>query len=261
MPIKLNYQIYGEGKPVIILHGLFGSSRNWTSIAKKLSANFQIINVDLRNHGNSDHAETMTYPEMAEDLYQMLDECDQEQASLIGHSMGGKVAMTFALNHQSTIKHLIVLDIAPVSYRREYMQLIEALQRVPVNEINNRKQADESLQTDVPESTLRQFLLQNLMQDGNGFRWRINLGVIKTSINTIANFPEADPGTIYEGPVLFLRGENSDYISSEHFPVIEKYFPQSNIHTIKDAGHWLHAEQPQVVLDKITSFLTDPQYY
>ena len=100
MPIKLNYQIYGEGKPVIILHGLFGSSRNWTSIAKKLSANFRIINVDLRNHGDSDHADTMTYSEMTEDIYQLLNECGLEQASLIGHSMGGKVAMAFALNHQ-----------------------------------------------------------------------------------------------------------------------------------------------------------------
>jgi len=257
MPVKLNYQIYGQGKPIIILHGLFGSSRNWTSIAKKLSENFQIINVDLRNHGGSDHADTMTYHEMAEDIYQLLNECNLEQASLIGHSMGGKVAMAFALNHQIVIKNLVVLDIAPVSYRREYIHLIEALLRLPVNEINNRKQADEALQSDIPETPLRQFLLQNLMQDGDGFRWRINLGVIKTSIEDIAGFPEAESGTIYKGPVLFLRGENSDYISSEYFSVIEKYFPNSNIHTIKDAGHWLHAEQPQAVLDKITSFLTD----
>jgi len=257
MPIKLNYQTYGEGKPVIILHGLFGSSRNWTSIAKKLSGDFQIINVDLRNHGDSAHAETMTYPEMAEDIYQLLNERGLEQASLIGHSMGGKVAMAFALNHQIVIKNLVVLDIAPVSYCREYMQLIEALLRLPINKIKNRKQADEILQTDIPESTLRQFLLQNLVQDGNGFRWRINLGVIKTSIEDIAGFPEAESGTIFKGPVLFLRGENSDYISSEYFSVIEKYFPKSNIHTIKNAGHWLHAEQPQEVLDKITSFLTE----
>ncbi len=257
MPIKLNYQIYGEGKPVIILHGLFGSSRNWTSIAKKLSANFRIINVDLRNHGDSDHADTMTYSEMTEDIYQLLNECGLEQASLIGHSMGGKVAMAFALNHQIVIKNLIVLDIAPVSYRREYMHLIEALLRLPVDEIKNRKQADEYLIADIPETSLRQFLLQNLVHDGNGFRWRINLGVIKTSLEYITGFPEAESGTIHNGPVLFLRGENSDYISSENFPDIEKYFPMASIHAIKNAGHWLHAEQPQAVLDKITSFLTD----
>jgi len=257
MPIKLNYQSYGEGKSVIILHGLLGSSRNWTSIAKKLSVNFQIINVDLRNHGDSDHADTMTYPEMAEDICQVLDKCGLEQASLIGHSMGGKVAMNLALNHQSYIKHLIVLDIAPASYRGEFMHLIDALQRLPVNEIKNRKQADETLQSDIPETMLRQFLLQNLVQDGNGFRWRINLGVIKTSLELLAGFPEADPGTNHNGPVLFLRGENSDYLRSEHFPMIEKYFPMASMHTIKNAGHWLHAEQPQAVLDKITSFLTD----
>ena len=158
---------------------------------------------------------------------------------------------------QKVIKNLVVLDIAPVSYQREYIDLIEALQRLPVNEINNRKQADEALQTDIPETPLRQFLLQNLVQVGDSFRWRINLGVIKTSIEDIAGFPEAKSGTIYKGPVLFLRGENSDYISNEYFSVIEKYFPKSNIHTIKNTGHWLHAEQPQAVLDKITSFLTE----
>lgn len=257
MAAKLHYQTYGEGRPVIILHGLFGSSRNWTSFAKKLSEDYQVIAIDLRNHGKSEHADTMTYPEMASDIADVLEESGLEKASLVGHSMGGKVAMTFALQNRSMIDQLIVLDVAPISYQNEFHNLLDAMDGIPLSTIKSRSHADALLTNEIPDASLRMFLLQNLQQDGDGYYWRVNLGSIKKSLIDISSFPAPVSVNSFEGKVLFLSGDSSDYVRPQHHPIIRQYFSRALIHTVKDAGHWLHADQPDKVLEKIKSFLND----
>ena len=255
MTVKLNYQIQGEGIPVIILHGLFGSSRNWATIARKLAADYQVINVDLRNHGDSECADSMSYPEMADDIHDLLDECGLVTVNIIGHSMGGKVAMAFALNHASRLEKTIVLDIAPVAYRNEYSHLIDALEKITLDNIKNRKEANESLRAEIPEEMLRQFLLHNLVQDSDGFRWRINLQAIKNNLTYITGFLGLNSKHLHTGSALFLGGGNSNYIQPEHHAIIKTHFPNAEIQTVEGSGHWLHAEKPQEVLEKITTFL------
>lgn len=257
MSVKLHYQSLGNGNPVLILHGLFGSHRNWASIAKRLSENYQVINVDLRNHGNSEHADSMSYPELADDISTVMADLDLKKISIIGHSLGGKVAMTFALQHRKMIHKLVVLDVAPVSYQNEFLPLLESMQRLPLEEISNRKQADSLLKIDIPDPSLRLFLLQNLVQESGSYHWRINLEAIKKGLIDIGGFPAPITVKEYEGDVLFLHGENSDYIQPQHHDIIKKYFSRALINSIKDAGHWLHAEQQEKVLNRIESFLND----
>ncbi len=256
MSIKLHYETLGEGEPLIILHGLFGSHRNWRAIAKQLASQFKVYCVDLRNHGDSDHAESMNYKDMSEDIRHFLTANQLEEISILGHSMGGKVAMTFALSHAELVKQIVVLDIAPVRYENEYVHLIDAMLKLDMNVINSRNQANDLLRTDIVDDTIRMFLLQNLLVKEDKYYWRINLQAIKSGIADISDFPVFEDEIHYKRRALFLGGEESTYIQNQHQQMIQRYFPDSNIVQIPSAGHWLHADQPERVLQEITRFLT-----
>jgi len=256
MPAKLHYNIQGEGQAVIILHGLFGSMRNWRSIAKQLAENYKVISVDLRNHGQSEHADSMTYYDMAGDIYELIKTLELDDVAIIGHSMGGKVAMVTALQYEHIIKKLIVIDIAPVSYAHAYEKLFLAMGNLPLNKIKNRDEAEQLLDADINDRWLTQFLLQNLKRDGKGFKWQLNLLAIRLNIDHISKFPEIDDNEQFDLPTLFLGGAESDFIREEYYETVYGYFPQAQIRMIEKAGHMLHIEQPSIVLKSIKAFLS-----
>ena len=254
MPVKLHYQSHGRGEPVLILHGLFGSGRNWSVFARKLAQYYHVITVDLRNHGNSEHADSMTYTEMAADIREVLELCGLERTRLIGHSMGGKVAMTFALYHKALVDQLVILDIAPVPYRNNFRKILDSLEALPLAELSSRKHADELLAAEINDTSLRLFLLTNLMKENGDFRWRVNLSALKNNLPAIGEFPQPDSVTPHTGPTLFLGGRDSSYLQPGHVPVINRYFTNADVDYVDDAGHWLHIDQPEIVLDRITTF-------
>jgi esterase len=255
MPVKLNYNIYGNGETIIILHGLFGSSRNWQGIAKKFSGEYRVITVDLRNHGQSGSSESMTYPEMADDIYSLMSWLSIDSTILIGHSMGGKVAMMTALNYQMQVSKLIVLDIAPVNYGHRYEKIFTAMNRLPLDKITGRNEAEVILNKSINDDGLTQFLLQNLTRSDSGFQWRINLATIEGNIELINSFPGNLDGLTWSKPAMFLGGQDSMFLQAEYNQDILKLFPAAEINLIENTGHMLHIEQPVVVYNKIGSFL------
>ncbi len=256
MPVKLHYNLFGEGPPVIILHGLFGSSRNWQSVAKALSDTHQIITVDLRNHGLSAHTASMSYQDMAGDIHALIRQLSLDDVSLVGHSMGGKAAMMLALSSPEMVSKLAVLDIAPVSYEHRYGKIFHVLQNLPLDMIKNRNEAAKILNNQLEDDFLTQFLLQNLIKDENSFIWRLNIPSLLNNIDLIGGFPEVGSDARYHQPALFLGGRNSHFIQPEHHPVIQSYFPNADIALIDNAGHMLHIEQPVIVIDKLRKFIT-----
>lgn len=248
MPVTLAYEDLGSGSPVVILHGLFGSRRNWLTLAKQLSAHARVLVVDLRNHGDSPHHESMYWDDLAEDVLHMLDRAGVAQALIAGHSMGGKVAMTFANRHVERTSALLVLDIAPVTYPNRFAPLYAAMNRLPVATFTTRQQAEKALAADIADVPLRQFLLHNLVREGAGFRWRVNLAVLEQKMDEICGYPEITAPSPYTGPACFLAGDRSDYMGPAHLDAIHQLYPQAEIHTITDAGHWIHADQPGAVL-------------
>jgi esterase len=255
MPVKLNYQVFGEGRPVYILHGLFGSNRNWAGIARELSTGFQVVTVDLRNHGKSDHSDSMNYSDIADDVRFLAVELDHDKINLIGHSMGGKTAMTLALLFPTMIERLIVVDIAPAQYPSNHEDLITAMQSLPLAQLNSRGEADDLLGEHITDATLRAFLLQNLVRDETGFNWRINLDALQQSQTFLRGFPEMLANKTFEGPTLFLSGDSSDYIRPEHYDVMVRLFPGSKHSIVKDARHWVHADQPAAFIRETETFL------
>lgn len=258
MPVNLNYKLFGSGDPVIILHGLLGSSRNWSHIARQLAQNYRVINVDLRNHGASEHGDCMTYEAMADDIDALIDRLCLRRTIIVGHSMGGKVAMTSALRNPGLFTALVVLDIAPVSYFFQFSGLIDAITAIDPVAVKSRKEMDRILAPVIPDTELRQFLLQNLLYKGHGFFWRVNLAAIRANMDNITGFPSGLENKIFPGPTLFLAGERSGYVTRDTEPVIHRYFPGAKIDYIEGAGHWLHADQPAAVLEKIRNFLAGP---
>ncbi len=255
-PLLLQATEYGAGPPVAILHGLFGSGRNWASVAKRLGAHYRVIAVDLRNHGASPWAMTMAYPEMADDVRATLSALGHRRFALLGHSMGGKVAMVAALRYPDTVERLIVADIAPVAYRARHSRLAAALRALDLAGVRRRTEADARLQAAVPDPVERAFLLQNLVFEDGAARWRINLEAIEREMPTLIRFPALPPEATYSGPSLFIGGGRSDYLRPEHEQEIRRLFPTARIERIPDAGHWLHAERPQAFLDLVEPFLT-----
>lgn len=253
--VTLHHHDQGGGSPVVILHGLFGSSRNWSPIAARLAQSCRVISVDLRNHGASGHAPTMSFTELAGDVIALLDKLKISETAVIGHSLGGKTAMTLALLHGDRVSRLAVVDIAPVVYQNNLLHLVEALEGVPIDSITTRRQADEALARMIPASALRRFLMQNLVLENGRYRWRINLPAIRSNIRIISGFPEELTGRKFTGPALFLRGAESNYIRPEHHDVIRYYFPRASIQEIGNAGHWVHANQPEVVIRRLLDFL------
>lgn len=255
MTVRLAAVEYGAGPPVAILHGLFGSGRNWATIARRLAAHYRVIALDLRNHGASPWAATMDYAEMAEDVRAMLAALGHRTFALIGHSMGGKAAMIAALGQGVAVERLVVVDIAPVAYRPDHLLYVRAMRGLDLATIGRRAEADALLAPEIGDAAERAFLLQNLVFDGGEARWRLNLAAIERAMPLLANFPAIQPGTAYRGPALFLSGGRSGYLRPEHEPEIRRLFPNARIVRIANAGHWLHAEQPQAFLDIVDPFL------
>ena len=255
MTLELAYTETGEGPPLVILHGLFGSGRNWASIARRLGETHRVFSVDLRNHGASPWAETMDYVEMAEDLRAFLARHGLAGAAVMGHSMGGKTAMRLALDHGRDVGRLIVVDIAPVAYTHTHGPLVEALRAVDLAAAGRRADVDRQLQAAIPEAALRSFLLHNLVSEDGRLNWRINLAALAANMDSLIDFPEDLAGHSYSGPAYFLRGAASDYVNEAHHARIRDLFPQAKIDSIPEAGHWVHAEQPAAFLERVRSVL------
>lgn len=241
-----------SSEPLVILHGFFASSRNWRQVAEKLSAKFHVFALDMRNHGASPHHPIMDYPAMVADLQRFIEQNGLKSIHLLGHSMGGKVAMWFALNHPDVVNKLIVVDIAPVTYQHSFDKTIQALKSLPLNEIGNRKQAEEWLAEQIPELSYRQFLLQNLVLADNKYKWRVDLELFYRTAPKIVAFPDAGHLPPYTGSTLFIAGGRSDFVNETD---IGGLFPKAVLNTIADAGHWLHVQQPEMFTELIGNFL------
>lgn len=245
----------GDGRPpVLLLHGLFGSSTNWHSIARRLSESRRVLAPDLRNHGRSPSRTPMTYPAMAEDLIYLLDEQGIGQAALVGHSMGGKAAMWLALTKPERVQALVVADMAPVTYQHSFDGVLAALGSLDLNALTDRREADAQLARHLDTPGLRAYLLQNLLKDGDGWRWRINLSVLNGSMGDILGFPDAT-GRQYPGPAFFIYGNESDYVTGKQLQSIRALFPLARLRGVPNAGHWVYADQPDAFLNAIVSFL------
>jgi pimeloyl-ACP methyl ester carboxylesterase len=255
--MKIFFRKSGEGKPLFILHGLFGMSDNWMSLSKKYAeAGFCTYLPDARNHGQSFHTDEFNYEAMAEDILNLLDAEDLDDASIIGHSMGAKTAMFFAALHPEKVSKLIIADMAPRYYPPSHQKVIAAINSIDLNSISSRKEAEEKLKQSLDESTL-QFILKSLYWketiDGKRLAWRFNIKAIEENLDALGQ--ELPPDYIYEGPTLFLRGERSTYITDADKDSIKYYFPNSTIETVPNAGHWIHADNPEGFLKATLSFL------
>lgn len=252
--VELAYEELGVGNPVplIILHGFFASSRNWRKIAERLSAIFHVYVLDLRNHGLSPHHAIMDYPSMAADVLQFMDKHQLATAHLLGHSMGGKIAMWLALIHPYRLEKLIVADIAPKSYVHSFDNTIQALIDLPLSEIHSRKQAEILLSSSLPDLSYRQFLLQNLVLKDNHYCWRVDLAVFKQTAANIISFPDTQDLLPYKGGTIFIAGAESSYLAPQDRLNL---FPDSEFKMVAGAGHWLHVQQPAIFIELVENFL------
>ena len=251
--MQLFYKEYGEGKPVVILHGLFGFSDNWKSQAKVLANYFRVIVVDLRNHGRSEWADLHSYESMANDVIETMDFLSLSQFHVIGHSMGGKVAMHLAQSYPERLLKTVVVDMGVKAYPMHHQDLIEAIKAVPIDTITARSQVNTFLSNRIPEEGVRQFLLKNLYWIERGkLAWRMNIAVLEANMPLIL---DALPDTEVLGPTLFIKGANSSYILEEDFEAIENIFLDSEIQSITDAGHWVHADSFEEFLERVLAFL------
>ena len=252
--VVLAHEELGKDNPVslIILHGFFASSRNWRKIAERLSLIYHVYVLDMRNHGLSPHHATMDYPAMTADVLRFMDEHQLTTAHILGHSMGGKIAMWLALNHPERLSKLIVVDIAPKSYRHSFDHTIQALIDLPLAEIQNRKQAEDLLAENIQELNFRQFLLQNLALEESSYRWRVDLDIFMRMAPNIIAFPEAESLLPYSGRTIFIAGSDSDYLAPKDTLHL---FPNGLFKTIDNAAHWIHVQQPEVFLEVVENFL------
>lgn len=244
---------------VVFLHGLFGQGKNFTQIAKNITPDYQSLLVDLPNHGRSDWTEHLDYTKMADLIAAELRAgiAAEQPVDLVGHSMGGKVAMTLALRHPELIGRLVVVDIAPVSSGRstgQFKHLLDSLNELDLKNLSSRREADQQLQDLIPDSMTRGFLLQSLVKDEGGFRWLSNLDLLREELDVVSGFPDLTH-TQFDRPVLWVAGAESSYIAEEHRPVMRTLFPRASLLRLKNAGHWVHADQPDVFASVLRHFL------
>lgn len=250
--MELFYRKSGQGEPLIILHGLFGSSDNWYSLAKTFSAHFTVYLVDQRNHGQSPHDAAFNYEVMTKDFEEFVEKHQLERAVIIGHSMGGKVAMNYAVKNSSRVSRLIVVDIVPKHYPVHHDSVLDGLQAVDIGNIQSRGQAEEQMAKHIPDADVRQFLLKSLTRKGDGFEWRINIPAIDENIESIGAGLVFE-GT-YNGPSLFVMGARSNYFAPGDEKKIQSIFPAAQLVTL-DTSHWVHAEKPAEFADTVLKFL------
>ncbi|MCH2021340.1 MAG: alpha/beta fold hydrolase [Saprospiraceae bacterium] len=252
--MDLNFKVFGAGEPVIILHGMFGTLDNWQTIAKKLANNFMVFIVDLRNHGRSPHSDDFNYSIMSEDLREFMENNWIYKATIIGHSMGGKVAMQFASDNPDMINKLVIIDIAPKTYKGNHTDIFDSLFALDLDNLKSRKEADNLLAQKIESYTIRQFILKNLYlnKKTKKYNWKMNLPVIFKAYDIILSNSElSEP---FLGTTLFIKGSKSPYIDDNEFERYKKHFPSSSLVTIKDAGHWVHADQANQLLTILKKF-------
>jgi esterase len=253
--MQLRFREQGDGPPLIILHGLFGSLENWGFISQQLAPHFRVISVDLRNHGQSPHDPLMNYSVLAEDLREFMEQRNIPSASLLGHSMGGKAAMSFALLHSECVDRLVVVDMAPRAYELRHENIFNALLALDLQLYETRAEIEKALEPRLPDLSVRRFLLKGLSKTSDGkFEWKFNLRALR------GNYPALTAALTVEGtfgnPTLFIRGGESDYIRDADVPEIMRLFPKAKIATITGASHWVHAEKPEEFLSVVREFLT-----
>lgn len=249
----MNFKKLGQGKPVIILHGFLGTLDNWMSVGKALSENYEIYLVDQRNHGLSPKSDTFSYDDMAADLMQFIEDQKLKDPVLIGHSMGGKTIMQFSAKHPDTFSKMIMVDIAPKYYPVHHQDILDGLLSIDIKNLTERSEADEQLSKFVKERGIRQFLLKNLDREKEGFTWKANLEVLNRDIEKLGQ--EINGKNLTKKPVFFIAGEKSDYIKKEDREKIKEMYPNAQTLNIKDAGHWVHAEQQEAFLKTIKYLL------
>ncbi|MET0764131.1 MAG: alpha/beta fold hydrolase [Blastococcus sp.] len=264
-------QVGDAGRHVVFVHGLFGQGKNWTTIAKGLSDRHRVTLLDLPNHGHSPWTDRVDYLDMAELVATELEHLG-EPVTLVGHSMGGKVAMQLALRRPELLRALVVVDVAPVSYpptggrtddedeeASPFAAYIEAMRAMDLGALETRDDADAALRDAVPSRMVRSFLLQSLVREGRGteggWRWRLNLELLERDLGALRGFPDPPPGVSFDGPVLWIAGANSTYVLPEDRPHMDALFPSTRLLRIKNAGHWVHSEQPEIFLESLRRFL------
>lgn len=253
--MELFYREFGQGNPVIILHGLFGFSDNWQTIAKGLADTHLVVTPDLRNHGRSPHVPTISYPEMAEDLKAFMEVHWMFSAAVVGHSMGGKVAMQLALSHPDMVERLVVVDIAPGQAEDNHSSIFDALRGMDLSKIKTRQEAETYLSERIPDTGTRQFLLKNITRERDGsYSWKMNLPALWEHFDDILAPVHGDDS--FDKPTLFVRGSRSNYIKDDDLPLIKSFFPQAKLVTVEDAGHWVHADKPVELLGILKEFLS-----
>jgi pimeloyl-ACP methyl ester carboxylesterase len=254
--MRLNLVEAGDGPLVALLHGLFGAAQNWGAVQKALAAaGHRVLALDLRNHGASPHAAAMDYPAMAADVAETLAAVGALPAAVVGHSMGGKVAMALALARPEAVARLVVADIAPVRYPPGLRGYAEAMRALSLRPGLTRREADAALAGSVPEAGIRAFLLQNLRFDTDPPRWRLALDEVAAALPVLEDFGGIGAEARYGGPVLVLGGERSDHVRTEHHPRFRALFPAVEFATVPKAGHWVHAENPAGFLALVGPFL------
>ncbi len=251
----LHYTRCGQGKPLLILHGLFGSSKNWQSLSRQFGEQFSVYTVDLRNHGSSFHDPVMNYDAIAEDVHCLVKHLEIGRCHVIGHSMGGKTAMVLARKFPDLVSRLVVADIAPLSYSHDHDSLINPILKISLDTVTSRADVDNALKPEIADPMLRGFLLQNLTRDENSWQWKVNWQAIDRQMQELTDFPEGESNWLIDIPTLFIRGENSDYIVADGIAAIDRHFSNASVETIEQAGHWLHAEQPQRFAELVSRFL------
>lgn len=252
--MNLHFETVGEGPPLIILHGLLGSGENWRSMSRRLGARYQVFAVDLRNHGRSPHSEIFDYEAMVADLKEFTEQQALSGAMLLGHSMGGKVAMQFAAEHAESVERLVSVDMAPKAYDPSQRDLLEALRSLDLRRYKSFGEVDEALARSISEKPLRQFLLKNLSRDESGrLYWKIHLEAIHRNYDQLAR--SIAPKRTFGKPTLFIRGGRSNYIEDDDVPAIRRIFPQAEIATLPGAGHWVHIELPDEFFQTVVNFL------
>ena len=252
--MQLAYKNYGEGHPLIILHGLLGSGDNWHTLSRSVfGKHFNVFTVDQRNHGRSPHSTIFDYPTMVDDLKAFMDAQGLDAAHLLGHSMGGKTAMHFALTHPDRVDTLVIVDISPKVYPPKHTEIFDALRSLDLDIHRTRSAIDAALRPQIPSASTRNFLLKNLRHNGEkGYVWKANIESIYENYTHLSGSLVADG--MFEGPTLFIRGGASDYIADEDRELIISFFPEARLTTIDDAGHWVHADKPQAFADVVLDF-------
>jgi pimeloyl-ACP methyl ester carboxylesterase len=253
MPL-LHSIILGKGEPLLILHGLFGMSDNWKTLGMRFAEDYEVHLIDQRNHGRSFHAEDFSYELMVQDLLEYISHYQLDQVNIIGHSMGGKTAMLFAVNYPEKVRKIIIADISPKFYPVHHQLIVGALEALDFEKLSSRKEIDEVLQEYIEEQSIRQFIMKNIYRiERDRFAFRFNLKSISKNLDEVGKALPAE--AIFNGDVLFLKGERSGYILKKDEALIKAHFPNSFIEIIPNAGHWLHAENPAVFYQKIMNFL------